>query len=212
MRLAVLTLALLLPLAAAAQDIDKVNGSVEVNAGEHAGNVHSVNGSVRIGDGAVVQEAGTVNGSVELGSRAQATSLDTVNGRITLHEGTRVGDGVKTVNGSISLDPHADVGGRAETVNGSITLDHAHIGGGIETVGGNITVGDSSRVEGGILVHEQHSHGWPNRPPHIVIGPHAVVSGTLEFHREVVLDVSDSAQIGPVQGAKANIFHGSMPD
>ena len=37
--------------------------------------------------------------------------------------------------------------------------------------------------------------------PTIVIGPHAVVPGTLEFRREVVLKVSDSAQIGPVKGA-----------
>ena len=49
------------------------------------------------------------------------------------------------------------------------------------------------------------------RPPHVVIGPHAVVQGTLEFRREVVLEVSDSAQIGPVKGATPITFHGDTP-
>ena len=72
MRRILLALALLLPLAAVAadNDIDKVNGSVQVDAGQHAGDVSSVNGSVHVGDHAVVQKASTVNGSVELGERA----------------------------------------------------------------------------------------------------------------------------------------------
>jgi DUF4097 and DUF4098 domain-containing protein YvlB len=213
MRLAALTLIVLLPLAAAAQDIDKVNGTIVVGPGEHASDVHSVNGSVRIGDGAIVQNAGTVNGSVELGNNAQASALRTVNGHLGLGEASRVSGNVKTTNGSISMDPRADVAGSATTVNGSITLHHAHIGDGIETTSGDITVGEGSRVEGGILVKEPSSYGWngSNRDPHIVIGPHAVVTGTLDFRRSVQLDVNDSAQIGPVKGAKVNTFHGPAP-
>jgi hypothetical protein len=44
-----------------------------------------------------------------------------------------------------------------------------------------------------------------------VIGPHAVVQGTLEFRREVELYVSDSAQIGAVKGATAQKFSGANP-
>jgi len=44
-----------------------------------------------------------------------------------------------------------------------------------------------------------------------VIGPHAVVQGTLEFRRDVVLQVSDSAQIGPVKGATPVKFSGQQP-
>jgi hypothetical protein len=44
-----------------------------------------------------------------------------------------------------------------------------------------------------------------------VIGPHAVVQGTLEFRREVVLEVSDSAQIGTVKGATPVKFSGERP-
>jgi DUF4097 and DUF4098 domain-containing protein YvlB len=214
MRFATLAIAIatMLPLAAGAQDIDKVNGAVEVAAGQHAGDVHSVNGSVRIGDGAVVQSAGTVNGSVELGEHAQASNLHAVNGRLSLGEGSRVSGNIQTTNGGIIMDPHADVAGSAITTNGSITLDRAHVGSGLETTSGDITVGEGSRVEGGIVVNETHSMSWGSRDPRIVIGPHAVVTGTLDFRRKVVLDVSDSAQIGAVKGANANIFHGAEPN
>ncbi|GLQ99998.1 hypothetical protein [Dyella mobilis] len=210
MRLLILAFALL-PLAAMAQDIDKTNGAAEVGPGQHAGNVHSVNGSVRIEDGAVVQSAGTVNGSVELGANAQATTLQTVNGRLELGQASRVSGDIETTNGGISLASRADVAGSARTTNGSIRLDQAHVGRGIETTSGDIVVGEGSRVDGGILINEVHGWNSSNREPHVVIGPHAIVNGTLEFRRPVRLDVSDSAQIGPVKGATANTFHGSSP-
>lgn len=213
MRLITLALAALLPLTATAQNIDKINGDAQVNAGEHAGDINSVNGSVEIGNGAVVQRASTVNGSVNLGENAQASALHTVNGSLTLHQGSHVTGNVKSVNGDISLYSHADIAGSASNVNGTITLDHAHVGAGMETATGNIMIGEGSRVDGGIVVDEVNSHGWntSNRLPHIVIGPHAIVTGTLDFRRKVVLEVSDSAQIGPVQGAKVTTFHGATP-
>jgi predicted acyltransferase (DUF342 family) len=159
-----------------------------------------------------VQEASTVNGAVELGAKAQATELGTVNGAISMGSASRVSGEVNAVNGSIRLAPGADVGGRLENVNGAIVLDGAHVAGGLGTVAGDITVGANSRVEGGILVDK--SRGWfsgNSRTPVVVIGPHAVVQGTLEFRREVVLKVSDSAQIGPVKGATPVKFSGATP-
>jgi UDP-3-O-[3-hydroxymyristoyl] glucosamine N-acyltransferase len=208
------TLALGLPLMAAAHDddIDKINGTARVEAGQHAGDVSSVNGSVEIGDNAVVQKASTVNGSVELGDKAQASEVGTVNGEITLGASTRVRGEVNAVNGHIHLGQGADVGGKLDNVNGAIELDAAHVAGGIETVSGDITVGANSHVEGGILVDKPS--GWfhsNSRNPVIVIGPHAVVQGTLEFRREVELKVSDSAQIGPVKGATPVKFSGATP-
>ena len=162
--------------------------------------------------GATVEEADTVNGSIELGDRARASSLETVNGAISMGKSTQVAGKVSAVNGSIQLAEGADVGGKLENVNGTIKLDAAHVAGGIETVAGDITVGANSHVEGGILVDKVH--GWfhgGNRNPAIIIGPHAVVTGTLEFRREVELKVSDSAQIGPVKGATAVKFSGATP-
>jgi hypothetical protein len=217
MRRTLLTLALVLalPLAAHARDndIDKINGAVRVEAGQQAGDVSSVNGSVHVGERAVVQKASTVNGSVELGAQAQATSVETVNGAVTLGAGTKVSGEVSTTNGAIRLEKGADVAGKLGNVNGRISLDGAHAARGIETVSGSIYVGANSRVEGGILVDKPG--GWfnssSNRPPHVVIGPHAVVQGTLEFRREVILQVSDSAQIGPVKGATPTKFSGEVP-
>ncbi|HEV2621427.1 MAG TPA: hypothetical protein VGU65_04970 [Frateuria sp.] len=210
-----LALAFCLPLAAMAGDgdIDKVNGTARVEAGQTAGDVSTVNGAVRVGDNATVRDASTVNGSVELGTHAQAQSLGTVNGSITLGADSRVHGKIEAVNGGIRLGRNADVGGRVSNVNGAITLDAAHVAGGLGTVGGDIDVGEASRVEGGILVDKPGGwfHFGDSRPPHIVIGPHAVVQGTLEFRREVVLQVSDSAQIGKVVGATPVKFSSAQP-
>jgi acyl-[acyl carrier protein]--UDP-N-acetylglucosamine O-acyltransferase len=211
MRSTWLAIALTFPVLATAQDVSKVNGSVSIDAGQHAGNASSVNGSVNIGDNAVVQEASTVNGSVHLGAKAQAGSLHTVNGAETLAQAAQVRGDASSTNGSISLAEGADVSGNVSNVNGAIRLDRAHVGGNIETTSGDILIGEGSRVDGGIVVNEQHGWSFGNRPPHVVIGPHAIVRGTLEFHREVVLQVSDSAQIGPVKGATAMRFSGAQP-
>jgi predicted acyltransferase (DUF342 family) len=206
-----LALAISLPLAVAAQDIDKINGEISVDAGRHAGDVHSVNGGIQIGANATVQDASTVNGSIHLGENAQAKSLHTVNGSLTMRAGSRVAGEVRSTNGDISLDSRADVGGSLSNANGTIALDHAHIGGGIATANGDVTIGEGSRVDGGLIVNEVHGRNWPNRDPEIVIGPHAIVNGTLDFRRDVVLEVSDSAQIGPVHGATPKHFSGATP-
>jgi hypothetical protein len=193
-------------------DISKVNGAVLVEAGQSAGAVSTVNGSVHVDTGAHVRAARTVNGSIQLDDRATADTLDTVNGSISLGANSRVKGAVSAVNGRMQLAPGAEVGGKLGNVNGTITLDRAHVGGGIETVSGDITVGADSRVEGGILVNKLTGwFHWNTRTPQIVIGPHAVVQGTLEFRREVVLKVSDSAQIGPVKGATVVKFSGAAP-
>jgi DUF4097 and DUF4098 domain-containing protein YvlB len=211
MRFITLALALALPLTVAAQDISKVNGTVSVDAAGHAGNLSTVNGSVRVGDHASIQEGSTVNGAIELGDGAQASELHTVNGAIALGQGAQVRGKLHSTNGAISLEPSSEVTGDVANVNGAIELRHAHVGGNIETTGGNILVGADSQVDGGITVNEQHGWNSFNRPPHVVIGPHAIVRGTLDFHREVVLQVSDSAQIGPVKGATAMRFSGAQP-
>ncbi|SFK62420.1 polymer-forming cytoskeletal protein [Rhodanobacter glycinis] len=216
MRRILLALALLLPLAAMASDndTDKVNGDVHVTAGQHVGKASSVNGDVDVADHAVVEKASTVNGEVKLGQQAQAGEVDTVNGDIEMAAGARVQGKVEAVNGAIHLARGAEVDGHLSNVNGTITLEDAHAAAGIETVAGDITIGANSRVEGGILV-DKPNNGWfhsgSTRKPVIVIGPHAVVQGTLEFRREVVLKVSDSAQIGPVKGATVEKFSGATP-
>jgi cytoskeletal protein CcmA (bactofilin family) len=132
----------------------------------------------------------------------------------------RIAGAVRTINGSITLDASADVAGRVASVNGALRLTAAHVGGGLETTNGDIDVGAQSRVEGGMLVGTASDgwldwllHGWFHLGdrPRIVIGPGAVVRGTLKFEREVTLYVSDRATIDAIRGATAIRYSGAQP-
>jgi len=189
----------------------KVNGTVKVPAGEHAGAVGTVNGTVQVGENAVVGSVHSVNGEIELAAHASADSISAVNGEVTLADGARVAGGITTVNGSIELKG-ADVAGMVKNVNGHMVLEGAHVAGGLHTIAGDIDISGSSRVEGGILVKKET--GWFNndrRKPRIIIGPGAVVSGELRFEREVDLYVSDQATVGAITGATPVHFSGDKP-
>jgi DUF4097 and DUF4098 domain-containing protein YvlB len=208
----VLSLAFASGAAARGIDVDKVNGSIHIEGDQEAGDLSTVNGSIRIESGGSAAKLSTVNGGIEIGDRVTVDSIETVNGGIEIGAGSNVTRTIEAVNGHIELGQGADVAGRTSNVNGRIALDAAHVGGGIETVSGDIDVGANSRVEGGILVKEQHGFSWGrNKDPRIVIGPHAVVDGALEFRREVDLYVSDSAKVGTITGATAKKFPGDHP-
>jgi DUF4097 and DUF4098 domain-containing protein YvlB len=193
-------------------DVDKVNGSIHIENGQQAGALSTVNGSIRVDSGGSAEKASTVNGGIELGDNVTVDSVETVNGGIELGQGARVARTIEAVNGHIQLAHGADVAGKASNVNGRITLDGAHVGGGIETISGDVEIGANSRVEGGLLVERPHGFSWgKNKNPRIVIGPHAVVDGTLEFRRDVDLYVSDTAKVGTITGATANKFSGDHP-
>lgn len=179
---------------ALASEYSKVNGSVEVAAGmELKGDVSTVNGSISIGEGASVADASTVNGSITLAPRASAHEISAVNGRLTLGQGS-------TVKGELS------------NVNGDIRLAGAHVAGDIETYNGDIDVGAGSTVDGGITVKKSKGSWFSfNGKPRIVVGPGAIVTGTLRFEHEVDLYVSDRAKIGPVVGATTKPYTGDNP-
>ena len=224
-------LATFVTLSACGNAHNRINGGVSIKSGETAENISTVNGGIHVESNGTVREVETVNGSIDLENGAKADSLETVNGGIMLGAGAHVAHDVETVNGSISLGEQAkvagdvtavngdmslakaaDVAGEVENVNGRIQLTAAHVGGGIETVGGNIDVGANSRVEGGIVVRKPKGVSVGKKiVPRIVIGPGAVVEGTLKFEREVKLYVSESAKVGAIEGAKAEKFAGDQP-
>lgn len=188
-----------------------INGPVSVGPGQQTNqDVTTVNGAVTVGDGAKIKGATTVNGSITFGSNVTAESAKTVNGAVKIGESTHVSGPVLTVNGEVTLAKSADVQGKVANVNGAIHLASAHVGGGIGTVAGDIDVGSGSRVEGGIHV-ESSTFNSSMKVPRIVIGPDAVVQGTLKFDHEVKLYVSDTATIGPVEGATPEKFSGDQP-
>ena len=108
-----LALALSAP-AFAAQDIDKVNGSITVEAGQTVGDLDTVNGSIRVA-----------------GNGKLASKLETVNGGIFVDRGGDVRGDIETVNGAIGL-VDTDLSGGITTVNGDVTVGvDSHVKGGI---------------------------------------------------------------------------------
>lgn len=210
----VFILGLALAATASAGDIHKLNGDIHVRAGQSVDAVKTVNGDIDVGEKATVTTVKSVNGDITLARQAHAETLKVVNGDVTLENDARVDDAVSTVNGDIHLESGADVHGHITNVRGDIRLDKARVGGGLETVLSDITVGAGSVVDGGIRVKKSRSDQSDfddEHIPRIVIGPHAVVNGTLVFEREVKLYVSDSAKIGKVSGAHAQTFSGATP-
>lgn len=210
-----LALTLVTPVALAAdRDIDKVNGSINVEAGERYGNLETVNGSINIGAGARVADAETVNGSIRVAENVQTGGLSTVNGSIRVASGVTMNRDVGTVNGSVFVDRGGRIRGDVETVNGGIGLVDTDVTGGIDTVTGDVTVGAGSHISGGIH-YGKPSRQWISmgkpKVPRVVIGPGARVDGPLVFEREVVLYVHGSARIGPLSGATARRYDGATP-
>jgi hypothetical protein len=165
----------------------------------------------------------TMTRDISLASHARAESLESVGGSITLRRDSRVSGDVETGRGELVLEPGAEISGKLSNNSGTIRIDGAHVGGLVSTTDGDIYVGPDSRLDGGILVHRRDVVGLSffdlklgvpvgrSTPPRVVIGPRAKVAGTLRFKRKVELLVSESATIGPVDGATPVMFATDEP-
>ena len=77
------------------------------------------------------------------------------------------------------------------------------IGGNIESVNGNLYVRDGSVVKGDIVIEKPSFWSFGNKnstTPKIMIGPGSVVEGKIIVEREVELYISESAEVGGVEG------------
>jgi cytoskeletal protein CcmA (bactofilin family) len=173
------------------------------------------------------QESGeaieTVTRDISLAAHAQAESLESMTGSITLRRDAHVTGDVETGNGALVLEPGSEVAGDLENDTGMIRIEGARVGGRVVTTYGDIYVGADSQVVGGILVHTRNVIGLSfgefklgvpmgrSTPPRVVIGPRAKVAGPLRFKRKVELLVSESATIGPVEGATPVMFATEEP-
>ncbi|KAF1014284.1 MAG: hypothetical protein GAK31_03308 [Stenotrophomonas maltophilia] len=187
----------------AQESMSKVNGSITAEAGQRYGKLDTVNGGIKVGEGAETGNIETVNGGIRVAERARTGGISTVNGSVRLAREVIADGGIETVNGSIFSDRGCQIQGGLETVNGGIGLVESQVQGDIETVNGDITVGIGSQVDGGIRVRKPSFSLslTASRKPRVIIGPNAVVNGSLQFDREVVLYVNRSARIGAVTGA-----------
>lgn len=210
--LIVLSLLTVCSTAYAQKDVSKVNGSVEIAAGEHVGSANTVNGSVKLGDGSTVKDATTVNGGIKAGNSVVVDDdATTVNGDI--HFGTKatINGDITTVNGDVYVPDGGNVKGEITTVNGGVGLVRAQVGKDVVTVNGDVTVGIGSHVGGKLWVKKSKGgfNGMPlqiSRIPTIIIGPNAVVQGGMVFEHQVKLYVHSSARTGPIEGATAIAF------
>ena len=196
-----------------------VNGSISV--GENAvvtGGLRTVNGKIRIDTGASVKSAKTVNGSVLVSGNVTARDLQTVNGSIKVGAGSGVDGAIETVNGSITLEQGSEISQGIANINGKIKLENATVGGNVETVSGDVFLEDESVLKGDLILEEPSGWGWGKsntRKPRIVIGPGSRVEGVIKLERKAELFISESAEVGGVEGVMsmddATIFSGSRP-
>lgn len=210
--LIVLTLLAACSTAYAQKDVSKVNGSVEVAAGEHVGSANTVNGSVKLGDGSTVKDATTVNGGIKAGNSVTVEDdATTVNGGVHFGTHATVNGDITTVNGDVYLPDGGNVKGDITTVNGGVGLVRSQVGKDVTTVTGDVTIGVGSHVAGKLWVKKSKGglSGLPlqiTRIPTIIIGPNAVVQGGMVFEHQVKLYVHTSAKTGPIEGATAIPF------
>lgn len=191
----------------------------------------TINGDISIGSGAVVDgDMSTINGDVHAATGAHVGKLTTVNGDISVDHDARTGE-LTDVNGNIQLGQHVAANGNVTTVNGDIqTGNGAHIQGDITDVNGNIALcavkaeGDLRFVNGTLLIKtgsEIKGSVIAKKPkfdssdelhePVMIVGPHAIVDGSITFERPGKLYLSDSAVIHAVNGVTPEKFSGTVP-
>lgn len=193
-------------------DISRVNGGVSAEAGHRYRDLETVNGGIKVHEGASARNLETVNGGISLEDDAQINGAEAVNGGIRAGERVKVARGVETVNGGITFGFNSRIGSDVATVNGGITVKQTEVGGQVRTVNGDIIIGARSLVRGGILVEKPRGISFGKlRVPRVVIGPNAVVNGSLRFDRKVELFVHTTAKIGTVTGATAQPYTDTLP-
>ncbi|MGB5332086.1 MAG: hypothetical protein WBM80_00845 [Woeseiaceae bacterium] len=181
-----------------------VNGSITV--GENAvvtGTVKTVNGTIRVDEGASIEAASTVNGGVRLSDKVKSESLNTVNGSIKVGENAAVDGEIQAVNGRITVDAGSTIKDGVSNVNGQIELTGTEVGADLKTVNGDITLEGESVVKGDLIVEKNSGWGWgksKSRKPRIIIGPGSRIEGKIILKREVELFISDTAEVGGVEG------------
>lgn len=178
-----------------------VNGKVTVGAGATVtGGVSSVNGSIRIDEGATVADAETVNGSLRVADKVRSGSLSTVNGSIDVSRDVVVNGHVSAVNGRISVGGGSKVAKNLGNNNGDIELEGSEVGGDVSTISGDIELAEGAVVMGDLVVKKPGGWNNSNRMPRVIIGPGSRVEGVIRLEREVELYISESAEVGGVEG------------
>jgi hypothetical protein len=159
-----------------------------------------VNGSIRIEEGATVADAETVNGGLRVADKVRSRSLSTVNGSIEVASDVNVDGAVTAVNGRITVGGGSKVANDLGNVNGDIDLEGSEVGGDVSTANGDVELADGAVIMGDLIVEKPGGRNGSKRTPRIVIGPGSRVEGVIRVEREVKLYISESAEVGGVEG------------
>lgn len=176
------------------RDIFTGGANVEVDA-EVRGDVFAAGGSVRLA-GAVAQDVFLAGGRITLGSVVGGDAI-LAGGVITVPG--EVGDSLIAGAGSITLDgpvagkvilaggqidigPQSVVGGQAVLTGGQVVL-HGRIAGNLRVSGGRVVI--LGRVDGDIDANAEK----------LVLGPDAVVGGSVTLKGPNPPEIADSAQV-----------------
>jgi len=196
-----------------------VNGSVSVGEGAVVtGTLKTVNGKIRVDENATIEDATTVNGSLSIADNVKARDLTTVNGSVSVGEGSTVSGEISAVNGRIKLESDATVESDVGNVNGDIEFEGSEVGGNVKTVSGDVDLRDAAVIKGFLIIEKPSMWGWGNkksRVPTVTIGPGSRVEGKILLEREIKLYISESAEVGGVEGemsmSDAIRFEGTRP-
>lgn len=194
-----------------------INGDVTI--GDKAivdGDLSTVNGDVHAGFGTHTGKLTTVNGDITVNHDAQTGELTNVNGSIRLGQNVVANGNVTSVNGSIDTSNGAQMHGDITDVNGNIVLCNTRADGNLRFVNGTLLVAANSQVKGNVTAKKPEFDSGDTAAderhmPIVVVGPHAVIGGTITFERPGKLFVSDSAVIHAVTGVTAEKFSGAAP-
>lgn len=177
--------------------------------------VYIVDGSIQVEADARASRLRTVDGDISLGENAQATSIGTVDGNVALASQAVCSGDVSSVDGRIELAPASRVKGDVRSMVGTIRAEDSVIEGSIRSVASRIELSGHTRVGGIVLDKPDPSVNIDDhaeqRPPVVLIGPGAIVSGPIVAQRGGTLLVSRQAHIGTVRGIAVQRFDGPMP-
>ncbi len=88
-------------------------------------------------------------------------------------------------------------------MNGDITLEGSEVGGDLSTVNGDVELSGGAVLRGDLVVEKPSMWSWgrkSSRVPQIIIGPGSRVDGVIRLEREAKLYLSESAEVGGVEG------------
>jgi cytoskeletal protein CcmA (bactofilin family) len=141
----------------------------------------------------------SVNKSIEIDAGDTSDGASTVNGKIAVGAGATVRGDVSSVNGSIRIDEGATVAD-AEPVNGDIELERSEVRGDVSTTNGDVELAGGAVIMGDLIIEKPSGWSSSTGTPRIIIGPGSRVEGVIRLEREVKLFISDSAEVGGVEG------------